>query len=136
MTYLANHFIGQVYRWTEKELDVRRPQFAVLFCLAQLEDVSARDVCKLSGIPANSISRAISPLIASKLVTRTDHHSDKRRDVLRLSASGRKLFELIIPRFRQREDAMLGLLSERERRQLLTLLGKLVTRGDDWAVVV
>ena len=136
MTYLGNHFIGPVYRWTEKELDIRRPQFAVLFCLAQLENVSARDVCELSGIPANSISRAISSLIARKLVIRTDHPADKRRDVLRLSAAGRKLYELIIPRFQQREGAMLAVLSERERQQLLTLLGNLVTRNDGWAVLV
>lgn len=136
VTYLGNHFIGPVYRWTEKELDIRRPQFAVMFCLAQLQDVSARDVCELSGIPANSISRAISSLIARKLVHRNDHPADKRRDVLRLSAAGRKLYELIIPRFQLREEAMLAVLSERERQLLLMLLGKLVTRDDGWAELI
>ena len=134
LTYLGNHLIGPVYRWTEKELDIRRPQFAVLFCLAHEKELSARDVCELSGIPANSISRAVSSLITRKLVSRSDHHSDKRRDVLKLTAAGRKLYALIIPRFQERERQLLSALTDAEQRQFQALLAKAVIRDDDWAM--
>jgi DNA-binding MarR family transcriptional regulator len=134
LTYLGNHFIGPVYKWTEKELDIRRPQFAVLFCLAHLGTLSARDVCELSGIPANSISRAVSSLLERKLVLRTDHGSDKRRGVLKLTTAGRKLYEHIIPMFGEREAQMLQPLSPQEQQQLSTLLAKIVLREDDWSM--
>ena len=132
ITYLGNQYIGPVYRWAEKEFGIRRPHFATLFCLAHLGPLSARDVCELSGIPKNNISRAVSDLERLKRIRRSQHASDGRREVLRLTVAGKKLYEQILPRFQQRERSMLAPLSSEEVMLLDNLLKKLVLRADGW----
>lgn len=132
LTYLGNQYIGPVYRWVEKEFGIRRPHFATLFCLAHLGPLSARDVCELSGIPKNNISRAVADLAKRKCVRKSQHASDGRREVLQLTAEGKKLYNKILPRFQQRERSLLAPLTADEVVLLNGLLKKLVLRDDGW----
>lgn len=131
--YLFNHFSVSVYRWTTAEYRIQRPQFATLFCAARLGRASATDVVTLTGIPRNSVSRAVADLIENGMLKRADDINDGRRAILSLTPKGRKVFESILPRFQDRQERMLAVLSGAERRELDRLLNKLVERDDDWA---
>ena len=131
--YLFNHFSVPVYRGTTAEFGIQRPEFATLFCAAHLPQATASDVVQLTGIPRNSVSRAVSNLIATALVKRAADANDGRRAILSLTAKGRRVYEQILPRFQQRQEAMLSVLSATERGELDRLLNKLVERSDDWA---
>jgi DNA-binding MarR family transcriptional regulator len=132
IAYLSGYFSGPVYKEVESEFGVQRPMFATLFCLAHLGELTAKDVCLLTGIPKNSISRAVARLQTRKLIRRAPDPEDSRAAILRLTPRGRRLYEQILPRFRERERAMMSVLSSAERVQLDRLLNKLVIRGDDW----
>ncbi|MFO1306012.1 MAG: MarR family winged helix-turn-helix transcriptional regulator [Burkholderiales bacterium] len=134
--YLFNHFSGPVYKWTAAALDMQRPEFATLFCIAHLEDVSASDVAELTGIPKNSVSRAVGKLLDRRLISRAADESDGRRAILAMTAAGRKVYEQVLPRFRQRQEQMLATLTPSERAEFNRLLNKLVERTDDWAQVI
>lgn len=131
--YLFNHFAGPVYKWTTAELGLRRPEFATLFCAAHLADSTASDVVTLTGIPKNSVSRAVNHLVHTGLIAARTDENDGRRAILALTAKGRKVYERILPRFRARQEAMLSVLDPAERSELNRLLNKLVERNDDWA---
>lgn len=131
--YLFNHFAVPVYKWTAAELGIQRPEFATMFCIAHLAEPTASDVVELTGIPKNSVSRAVNRLLSMGLVRRAADRADGRRAMLSLTPKGERLYVSILPRFQARQDAMLSVLSTAERKQLNTLLNKLVERDDDWA---
>lgn len=135
VSWLANFFSGPIYRDLEVEPGISRPEFIVIFCLAHAPGVSAAAICRATGRPKNSVSRAIARLLAAGRVRRRTDAADRRAGLLELTAEGRALYEALIPRFRAREAAMLAPLSDDERGELDRLLGKLVHRGDDWATV-
>jgi DNA-binding MarR family transcriptional regulator len=131
--YLFNHFSVPVYKWTAAELGIQRPEFATLFCIAHLETPTASDVVELTGIPKNSVSRAVSRLKKMGLIRRAADRDDGRRAMLSLTAKGSALYERVLPRFQQRQEAMVSVLTAAERQELHRLLNKLVERDDDWA---
>jgi MarR family transcriptional regulator, temperature-dependent positive regulator of motility len=131
--YLFNHFAGPVYKWTSGELGLQRPEFATLFCAAHLGETTATDVVTLTGIPKNSVSRAVKKLLGDGLVKSRADAADARRALLTLTPLGQKTYESILPRFRERQDRMLSVLNPSERAEFNRLLNKLVERGDDWA---
>lgn len=131
--YLFNHFAGPVYKWTAAEFGLQRPEFATLFCIAHLGSPSASDVVELTGIPKNSVSRAVNRLIELDLIRRTTDKGDARRSVLSMNVAGRKLYDKILPRFQERQARMISVLSAAERAEFDRLLNKLVERDDDWA---
>jgi DNA-binding MarR family transcriptional regulator len=131
--YLFNHFSGPVYKWSAAELNIQRPEFATLFCIAHLPDASARDVAELTGIPKNSVSRAVGKLLDLGYIRRETDDSDARRALLTMTARGRKVYERILPQFRERQERMVSVLTREERAELDRLLDKLVERDDDWA---
>ncbi len=131
--YLFNHFAGPVYKWSGLELGIQRPEFATMFCAAHLDDASASDVVVLTGIPKNSVSRAVARLVELGCIRREADDADGRRSHLSLTAKGRKIYESILPQFRERQERMLAVLTAAERAEFNRLLNKLVERDDDWA---
>lgn len=131
--YLFNHFSGPVYKWTALELGIQRPEFATLFCIAHLQAPTASDVTEMTGIPKNSVSRAVAKLIELGCVRREADDADGRRVLLSMTARGRKIYAQILPQFEERQERMLSVLSAQERAEFNRLLNKLVERDDDWA---
>ncbi len=122
-----------MYRWSALELNLQRPEFATLFCCSHLDDCTATDVVQLTGIPKNTISRAVSKLLADGLIGREAHEADGRKAVLRLTKKGRKAYQAMLPQFVARQQRMLSVLDKQELQELARLLDKLVERSDDWA---
>ena len=133
MAYLGNHFIGPVYKVTDKAYGIRRPHFAILFALAALGEISARDVCEITGFPRNTISRAVADLESRGYLKRSDHADDARMATLAITGDGRRVHDAILPMFKQREAGMLAVLTTQECAALSKLLAKLVLREDGWA---
>jgi DNA-binding MarR family transcriptional regulator len=128
LSYVANYFTGPVYAQIAERAGLTRSE-----CLHHLGKVTAQDVCLVTGRPKNSISQAVSKLVARQLVRREQDSLDARRAPLHLSATGRKLYRDLMPLFEERQAHMLSVLDPKEQEQLAGLLGKLVLRDDGWA---
>jgi MarR family transcriptional regulator, temperature-dependent positive regulator of motility len=128
--YLSNYFSGPVYSVVEAEFGMRRPKFATLFCLAHLGTLAARDIGVLSGIPKNSLSRAVNELLREGRIKRAVDDADSRRGLLSLTREGRRIYEQILPMFLKRQAQMMAPLTPAERTQFDRLLAKLVLRDD------
>lgn len=133
LSWLANFFSGPLYRQLELTRGLTRPEFSVLHCLAQCPNVTAQDICLMTGQAKNTLSRAIRRLLQDGRIARTEDASDARALLLRLTDSGAALYGQLIGLFVRREREMLRPLTAGERADLDRLLGKLVARTDDWA---
>jgi MarR family transcriptional regulator, temperature-dependent positive regulator of motility len=130
--YLSNYFSGPVYSLVEAQFGMRRPKFATLFCIGHLKKLSARDISLLTGIPKNSLSRAVNELLREGRIKRTVDSADSRRAILTMTRQGRDVYEQILPMFQAREQAMMAPLTQREAAQFDRLLAKMVLRDDGW----
>lgn len=133
LSWLANFFSGPLYRELELTRGLTRPEFTVLHCLAQCPNVTAQDICVMTGQSKNNLSRAIRRLLRDGRIARTEDSGDARARLLMLTDRGTALYGELIGLFVRREQEMLRPLSVGERADLDRLLGKLVTRSDDWA---
>ena len=131
--YLSNVFSGPVYTVAERDFGIQRPMFATLFCIAHLDDLTATDVCGMSGIGKKTISRAVTSLEAKGFLIRRPNPADSRSTLLKITPSGRSTYESILPMLQARQKAMIGTLDRDEQRQLRALLDKLIAREDDWS---
>jgi DNA-binding MarR family transcriptional regulator len=122
-----------VYKLAEKEYGIQRPMFATLFCIAHLDDLSATDICGMTGIAKNTISRAVTRLEKKGCLKRSADPDDSRSALLQITSSGRRIYETILPLLQARETAMLAPLARTEQKQLLALVDKLIARDVGWS---
>lgn len=135
LNFLANFFIGPVYKELGERFDLSRPQFVILYSLLQTRDLVARDVCLATGLPKNSISRAVSELMERGLIARVVDDADKRAKPLRLTPAGRALVGAVEPLFLDRQTAMRAVLSNEEAAEFDRLLDKMINAMPHWVEV-
>lgn len=116
--FVANSFVFPIYARFEKEHGITRMEFVVLFVLAQRPDTSWSDIVRMTGLPKNNISRGIARLVEKGLVERLEDALDRRRAFLVLTGEGRRLFDVLVARYRERAEAFLATLTARERDML------------------
>ncbi|HEX2723970.1 MAG TPA: MarR family transcriptional regulator [Gemmatimonadaceae bacterium] len=114
------------------QFDTTLPRFDVL---AQL-DAAARDANP--GLTMSELSRRlmvtngnltslIGRLVDEGAVKRDTSPTDRRTQIVRLTASGRRSLDTMIPEHQQWIDSLFGELTTDDRRRLYELLGKLRT---------
>ena len=102
------------------------PEWRVLATLGlRAEACSAQYISYCTRTHKSTISRAVTALMARRLVERIENEDDRREFVLRLTSRGRVLYENLIPRLRRKEREIMSCLSGREQRDFARLLGKI-----------
>lgn len=135
LNFLANFFIGPIYKEIGERFDLSRPQFVILYSLLQTRDLVARDVCLATGLPKNSISRAVAELMERGLIARVVDDVDKRAKPLRPTPAGRDLVGAVEPLFLDRQTAMRAVLSNEEAAEFDRLLNKMIDAMPHWVEV-
>ena len=134
VNFVANFFIGPVYRQLDERFGVSRPEFVILYCLDQRAALVARDICRVSGLPKNSISRAVSDLLRKGLIEREVDPTDKRAKLLSLTEAGRRMLGRINPIMQERQARMRAVLGAEDAAEFDRLLRKVVYGMPDWVV--
>ncbi|MEM9477791.1 MAG: MarR family transcriptional regulator [Pseudomonadota bacterium] len=132
VNFLANFFTGPIYAELVDRFDLSRPGFVILFSLSQQDGLVARDVCLVTGLPKNSISRAVTELEARGLISRDTKDSDKRAKPLTLEPGGRKLLKEVLPLFHTRQSSLFAVLDEAEAAEFHRIMTKLVFAMPNW----
>lgn len=110
----------------QERYDLDIPAWRVLATLGfRKEACSAQYVAECTRTHKSTVSRAVTALMKRQIVERVENENDRREFRLRLTRKGRSLYEELFPRLLQREQEILGCLSTQERRDLVSLLGKL-----------
>lgn len=132
ISFVANFFTGPIYADLMERFDLSRPGFVILFSLSHEDALVARDVGLVTGLPKNSISRAVTELEAKGLIARATGTKDKRAKPLSLTPQGRALLEKVVPLFADRQAAMLAPLDAAERQEFDRLISKIVFAMPKW----
>lgn len=106
---------------------ISQGRFIVLMLLNQDPDnpVNPADLADRANVTRSTMTGLIDTLERAGFVER-EHASDDRRMMrVRLTGKGRKFIERILPEYFRRIAAVMGRLTETERRSLVALLGKI-----------
>jgi DNA-binding MarR family transcriptional regulator len=133
LNYVANFYVGPLIKAIEKKHRMTRPEWIVLFCLNQQPGLNAQQISSVTGRPKTSISGAVKQLQKRKLIWRSTDVKDGRRQVLRATEAGQKMYKTILTSFVAREASMLACLDRSERRSFVGLLEKIVKHSAAWA---
>lgn len=102
------------------------PEWRVLATLGfRKEACSAQYIAHCTRTHKSTISRAVTTLLARQLIERVENENDRREYRLRMTRSGRTLYEELIPRLLRKEADILSCLSLREQKQFAATLGKI-----------
>ena len=132
INFVANFFTGQVYRQLGEQYGIGRPEFVILYCLRHRPGLVAQDICRVTGQPKNSISRAVSDLLSKGYIARGVDPSDKRAKPLSLTDAGRAILAQVEQLILTRQDRMRAALTEAELSQFDALIRKLVGAMPSW----
>jgi DNA-binding MarR family transcriptional regulator len=130
--YMINSYREPSFRAIEAVHGLTRPEILSLIFLYFRDGISASDICDFSGHLKNNISRAVTALEKKKLIRREPDKDDQRRQIIFITAAGRRQHDSFMPGLIEREQAMMACLSEGERKQLDKLLSKLCAHTPEW----
>lgn len=133
--YMINNYREPSFRSIEATHGLTRPEILSLIFLYFRDGISASDICDFSGHLKNNISRAVTALEKKKLIRRETDKDDQRRQIIFITAAGRRQHDSFMPGLIERERAMMACLSEGERKQLDKLLTKLCAHTTEWSMV-
>ncbi|MDK2597327.1 MarR family winged helix-turn-helix transcriptional regulator [Pseudoalteromonas obscura] len=113
---------AQVYN---QEAGLTQAQWRVLSHVLNIEFATARQICELANMDKSTVSRAIKQLEEKGLIGLNKHPDDKRATVLQATPSGINLYEMLTPKAKEWEQALLSNFSESEKVTFKTLIEKL-----------
>jgi DNA-binding MarR family transcriptional regulator len=125
LSILSNTVSQAIAREYQQRFDLSVTEWRVMAVLARFDTLSAREVAERTAMDKVAVSRALVGLVASGRVIRRIHAGDKRRSVLRLSASGWKIHDAVAPLARAQERKLLARLNTQEQSWLDQILDKL-----------
>lgn len=106
--------------------EVTPRQFGALLILEKAEDLDQKQLAQLLHVDQTNIAMIIRGLEKKGLVQRLTAPSDRRRKVVSLTSRGRSAMKSIKRKARRVDEELLRALNRQERRQLISLLEKLV----------
>jgi MarR family transcriptional regulator, lower aerobic nicotinate degradation pathway regulator len=118
----AHRLVGDGF----SSVNARGYHYRLLATLAEVGPASQADLGRRSGIHLSDMVAAINELADQQLVERAPDPDDRRRNVISLTAAGKRQLRRLEKRLAQTQDELLAPLSPEERRQLTELLSKVL----------
>lgn len=108
-----------------RSLGISIPEWRVIAHLAEVGTCSSGDICQRTEMDKAKVNRAVTRLVAAGLVLSSISDQDRRLNVLKLAAKGRRIYDEIVPIALDHQRALMSALSERERRDFERMIEKL-----------
>lgn len=116
---------GRLARRYREEFDLSIAEWRVMAVLARFPEISAGEVAARSAMDKVQVSRAVAQLITAGHLDRRSDAQDRRRTVLNLSATGRAIYQRIVPMARAYEQDLFDRLTPEEGEILMRALSRL-----------
>lgn len=112
-----------------REFDVSLMEWRTLALLGAHQPLSLKALARHAGLDKSQMSRVVAGLAARAHVARGTDAADGRGVTLTLTRAGKRAYEGLIAAANRRNEALAGVLSETERRQLDDMLARLADRA-------
>ncbi len=116
---------GRLARRYREEFNLSIPEWRVMAVLGRYPEISAGDVAARSAMDKVQVSRAVAQLIRNGHLDRRSDTRDRRRTVLSLSATGRAIYQRIVPTAQAYERDLFNRLTPEEGEILMRALSRL-----------
>lgn len=130
LTILASRVSTSLADIYKQRFGILISEWRVLANLGQFAPLSAAELAQYSSMDKVQISRTVSKMVRSGLITRQTDPGDNRAVILRLSDRGQELLEQIVPLALAWEAELLSDLDEQEITLLDNLLNRLRSKVD------
>ncbi|OIV35310.1 MarR family transcriptional regulator [Mangrovactinospora gilvigrisea] len=107
----------------------RRWHYGVLAALDEHGPASQAELSRRTGIYRSDMVAVLNELSAQRNVERAPDPGDRRRNVITLTAAGRRHLERLDALVAEAQDALLAPLTEPQRAELVRLLARLTDGG-------
>ena len=105
------------------------PEWRVLATLGFRDDAcTAQYIAHCTRTHKSTISRAVTHLLAQRIIERVENEDDRRELALQLTRKGRTLYEELIPKLLHKEQDILSCLTAAERKDFSSALDKIEKR--------
>ncbi len=129
----------EAFRVTEEHFHARglsQGRFTVLMLLCdktcgRSHTFTPAQLAEIAGVTRATMTGLVDTLERDGMVVRTPDPADRRQITLQLTADGISFLNEILPEHFRRIASLASVLSEKERRTLVRLLGKIATRAAD-----
>lgn len=128
LSVLSNRISQSIARLYAERFGISITEWRVIAVLGRYSGLSANQVAERTAMDKVAVSRTLARLVERGLIVRSTDDDDRRRSVLSLSASGKKIHAQIAPLALEMEHKLLAGLSREEKQMLDTLLDKLAAR--------
>jgi MarR family transcriptional regulator, lower aerobic nicotinate degradation pathway regulator len=125
LTQTANH-AGRLVADGFSSVGARGYHYRLLATLEEFGPASQAALGRRSGIHLSDMVAAINDLADRKLVERASDPSDGRRNIISLTAAGKRQLRRLEKRLAESQDELLAPLSPEERQRLTELLSRLL----------
>lgn len=125
LSVLSNRISQDIARLYSARFNLTITEWRVMAVLGHEGGLSANTVAERTAMDKVAVSRAVSALMAKKILNRQTDPADARRSSLKLSAKGYGVFDQIVPLALAYERRILASLEPSEQSQLLAILDKL-----------
>jgi DNA-binding MarR family transcriptional regulator len=125
LSVLSNRVSQAIANRYAQRFGIGVTEWRVVAVLGRYADLSAGEVAARTAMDKVAVSRAVARLLERGFVERDTHGDDRRRSVLALSRSGRRIYDEIAPLALDLERRLLSRLDDGERAALDALLDKL-----------
>ncbi|MEO3748760.1 MarR family transcriptional regulator [Plantactinospora sp. B5E13] len=118
----AHHLVAEGF----SSVGTRGYHYRLLATLEQFGPASQAALGRRSGIHLSDMVATINELADRKLVERASDPSDRRRNIVSLTAAGKRQLRRLEKRLAETQDELLAPLSPEERQRLTELLSRLL----------
>ncbi|WP_088330375.1 MarR family winged helix-turn-helix transcriptional regulator [Lacimicrobium sp. SS2-24] len=130
LSILSNKVSGIIADTYKDKFAISITEWRIMAVLGECPDISADEISAKTQIEKSIISRSVSKLLRRHLIERDMAEDDRRRSMIRLSPTGKSVYEEIVPLSYQYEQALLSCFSEAEQAQFSQLIDRLFQHAD------
>lgn len=131
LSLLSNAVSGAIARGYGDKFAISMPEWRILMILAEYPAISAEEVCRRTKIEKSVVSRAVARLLKRHFIHRSLDGNDRRRSILRLSATGLSVYDEVMPLARDYEKKLLAGLDAEELQAFNVMIDKLLQKTDN-----
>jgi len=125
LSVLSNRISAHIAQLYDTRHGLAIPEWRVIAVLARRPGISATEVAQRTAMDKVAVSRAVSSLLGEERVVRELDGNDRRRSVLRLTASGQAIYDDVAPKALAYERTLLDSLQSDEKKTLDRLLARM-----------
>ena len=127
LSILSNRVSRAIAARYAKAFDLTIPEWRIIAVLGRRPGLTAKEVAEATEMDKVAVSRAVRKLIESRRVVARADREDARRQILSLTSQGESVHARIAPIALANEQKLLSTLNNDERKQLDTLLDRLLS---------